>query len=109
MFRKSQLNLLKWFMVSDCFGNLTTTKIIHEDSQVDQVSELSMLFLVTKKTALGYFESQDCVVFLCGILFGSGHPLRRDVIPLRLWEADGPESFPNTNTGILHIPASLVV
>lgn len=93
-------------MVSDCFGNLTTTEIVHEDSQVDQVSELSVLFLVIKKTALGYFESQDCVVFMCGVLFGSGHPLRRDVIG---WEADGPESFPNTNTRILHIPASLVV
>lgn len=50
VFCKSQLRLLKWFMVSECFGNLTTTEIIHEDSQVDQVSELSMLFLVMKKT-----------------------------------------------------------
>lgn len=60
------------------------------------------------ETALGYFESLDCVGFKCDVLFGSGHPRRRDVIPLRLWEADGPESFPNTNTGILHIPASFV-
>lgn len=57
---------------------------------------------------LGYFEGQDCVGFKCDVLFGSGHPRRRAVIPLRLWEADGPESFPNTNTQILHIPASLV-
>lgn len=96
-------------MVSDCFGNLTTTEIIHEDSQVDQVSEPSMLFLVTKRTALGYFESQDCVVFFVWCIVWVRTSTEVGCDPSQAEGADGPESFPNTNTGILHIPASLVV